>query len=130
MVGYYKDNIHLTWIKDNNYYNVRYGAKYNLNPNEIGAQYLLLYSKDQTESTLFFKLKNNETKVYSKTELKNNLNYKTIPSQEMYLVYKIEEELEKEFRDINIDLTKLDGLGANKRPKTISLETLMNSKIK
>ena len=30
----------------------------------------------------------------------------------------------------NIDLTKLDGLGANKRPKTISLETLMNSKIK
>ena len=130
MVGYYKDNIHLTWIKDNNYYNVRYGAKYNLNPNEIGAQYLLLYSKDQTESTLFFKLKNNETKVYSKTELKNNLNYKTIPSQEMYLVYKIEEELEKEFRDINIDLTKLDGLGANKRPKTISLEILMNSKIK
>jgi len=130
LVGYYKDNIHLTWIKDNNYYNVRYGAKYNLNPNEIGAQYLLLYSKDQTESTLFFKLKNNETKVYSKTELKNNLNYKTIPSQEMYLVYKIEEELEKEFRDINIDLTKLDGLGANKRPKTISLEILMNSKIK
>ena len=88
---------------------MRYGAKYNLNPNEIGAQYLLLYSKDQTESTLFFKLKNNETKVYSKTELKNNLNYKTIPSQEMYLVYKIEEELEKEFRDINIDLTSRQG---------------------
>jgi hypothetical protein len=129
LVGYYKDDIHLTWIKDNNYYNVRYGEKYNLNPNEIGAQYLLLYSKDQTETTLLFKLKNNETKVYSKTELRNNLNYKTIPSQEMYLVYKIDEDIEEEFRNINIDLKKLDGLGANKRPKAINLEILMNSKI-
>ena len=38
----------------------------------------------------------------------------------------IEEEIEEEFRNINVDLTKLDGLGANKRPKAISLELLMN----
>jgi predicted component of viral defense system (DUF524 family) len=130
LVGYYKDNVHLNWIIDNNYYNVRYGDKYELSPNEISAQYLLLYSKYQTESTLFFKLKSNGAKVYSKAELINDLKYKTIPSQEMYLVYKIEDKCENEFSGLNIDLTNLDGLGANKRPISISMEQLMKSKIK
>ena len=52
------------------------------------------------------------------------------PSQEMYLVYQLEEEFEKEFIGLNIDLTKIDGLGANKRPIAISIEQLMKSKIK
>jgi predicted component of viral defense system (DUF524 family) len=130
LVGYYKDDIHLSWIKDEGFYNVRYGDKYDLSTNEIGAQYLLLYSKDQTESTLFFKLKSNGAKVYTKSELKKDLKYKTTPSQEMYLVYQLEEEYEKEFSNLNIDLSKLDGLGENKRPIAISIEKLMNSKIK
>jgi predicted component of viral defense system (DUF524 family) len=130
LLGYYKDDIHLSWIKDEGFYNVRYGDKYELSTNEIGAQYLLLYSKDQTESTLFFKLKSNGAKVYTKSELKKDLKYKTTPSQEMYLVYKLEEEYEKEFSNLNIDLSKLDGLGENKRPIAISIEKLMNSKIK
>jgi predicted component of viral defense system (DUF524 family) len=130
LVGYYKDRIHLSWIKDEGFYNVRYSDKYELSTNEIGAQYLLLYSKDQTESTLFFKLKSNGAKVYTKSELKKDLKYKTTPSQEMYLVYQLEKEYEKEFSNINIDLSKLDGLGENKRPIAISLEKLMNSKIK
>ena len=130
LVGYYKDNIHLSWIKDEGFYNVRYGDKYELSTNEIGAQYLLLYSKDQTESTLFFKLKSNGAKLYTKSELKKELKYKTTPSQEMYLVYQLEEEYEKEFSNLYIDLSKLDGLGENKRPIAISLEKLMNSKIK
>ena len=130
LVGYYKDDIHLSWIKDEGLYNVRYGDKYELSTNETGAQYLLLYSKDQTESTLFFKLKSNGAKVYTKSELKKDLKYKTTPSQEMYLVYQLEEEYEKEFSNLNIDLSKLDGLGENKRPIAISIEKLMNSKIK
>ena len=130
LVGYYKDRIHLSWIKDEGFYNVRYSDKYELSTNEIGAQYLLLYSKDQTESTLFFKLKSNGAKVYTKSELKKDLKYKTTPSQEMYLVYQLEKEYEKEFSNLNIDLSKLDGLGENKRPIAISLEKLMNSKIK
>jgi predicted component of viral defense system (DUF524 family) len=130
LVGYYKDNIHLSWIKSEGFYNVRYGDKYELSTNEIGAQYLLLYSKDQNESTLFFKLKSNGAKVYTKSELKKDLKYKTTPSQEMYLVYQLEKEYEKEFNNLKIDLTKLDGLGENKRPIAISIEKLMNSKIK
>ncbi len=130
LVGYYKDDIHLSWIKDKGFYNVRYGDKYNLSTNEIGAQYLLLYSKGQTESTIFFKLKSNGAKVYTKSELKNDLKYKATPSQEMYLVYQLEEQYEKEFSNINFDLTQLDGLGENKRPIAISLENIMKIKIK
>jgi predicted component of viral defense system (DUF524 family) len=130
LVGFYKDETHLSWIKDKGLYNVRYGVKYALSANEIGAQYLLLYSKYQTESTLFFKLKINGTKVYTKSELENDLKYKSAPSQEMYLVYKLEEECEKEFSNLNIDLLKIDGLGEDKRPIAISIEKLMKSKIK
>jgi hypothetical protein len=128
LIGYYKDDIHLNWIESEGFYNVRYGDKYDLSTNEIDAQYLLLYSKDQTESSLFYKLKHNGTKVYTKSELKNNLKYKSTPSQEMYLVFQLEDECEKEFKSLNIDLSRLNGLGANKRPIAISIEELMKSK--
>ena len=130
LVGYYKDDTHLSWIKEKKYYNVRYGEKYDLSTNEIGAQYLLLYSKDQTESTLFFKLKNNEAKFFTKSELQADLGYKTTPSQDVYLVYQLLNEVEKEFSGLNIDLSKIDGLGANKKPIAISIEQLMKSKMR
>jgi predicted component of viral defense system (DUF524 family) len=130
LVGYYKNDMHLSWIKEKLLYNVRYGNKYDLSPNEIGAKYLLLYSKDQTESSLFFKLKNNGTRVYTNIELKNDLKYKSTPTENMYLVYQLLEECEKEFLGLNIDLSKIQGLGAIKRPIAISIEKLLKSKIK
>lgn len=130
LVGYYKDDVHLSWINEKRLYNIRYGDKYSLTPNEIGASYLLLYSKDQTESVLFFKINKIGPKVYTKSELKKELKYKTTPSQEMYLIYQLEEYYEKEFSNIKIDLTKLKGLGANKRPMAISLEKFIGLKTK
>ena len=130
LVGYYKDETHLSWIIEKELYNVRYGDKYALSPDEIGANYLLLYSKDQTQTNLFFKLKNNGAKVYTKSELKKDLKYKTTPSQDLYLIYQLEKEIEKEFKDLTIDLSKIDGLGENKRPVAISIEKLLRSKIK
>ena len=130
LVGYYKDETHLSWIIEKELYNVRYGDKYALSRDEIGANYLLLYSKDQTQTNLFFKLKNNGAKVYTKSELKKDLKYKTTPSKDLYLVYQLEKEIEKEFKDLRIDLSKLDGLGENKRPVAISLEKLMWYKVK
>ena len=129
LVGYYKDDNHLKWIDRKRLYNVRYGERYGLKTNEIGAQYLLLYSKDQVESTLFFKLKKNGAKFYSKSELKEDLEYRTSPSQEMYLVYQLEDDCEKEFSGLNIDLNKLNGLGANKKPIAITLTELLKAKI-
>lgn len=130
LVGYYKDESHLSWIKEKNLYNVRYGDKYALSPDEIGTNYLLLYSKDQTESNKFYKINKNGPKLYTKSELKKDLKYKTTPSQDLYLIYQLEKEIEKEFKDLNIDLSKLDGLGENKRPVAISIEKLLRSKIK
>ena len=130
LVGYYKDETHLSWLIEKELYNVRYGDKYALSRDEIGANYLLLYSKDQTQTNLFFKLKNNGAKVYTKSELKKDLKYKTKPSQDLYLIYQLEKEIEKEFKDLTIDLSKLDGLAENKRPVSISLEKLMRYKVK
>jgi predicted component of viral defense system (DUF524 family) len=130
LVGYYKDDLHLSWIIENGLYNVRYGEKYSLSPEEIDAQYLLLYSKDQKESTLFFKLKHRETKVYSKAELKEVLKYKSEPSQDMYLVYQLEKECESEFNSLVVDLSRVVDSNIGFRPKSITLEHLLRAKIK
>jgi predicted component of viral defense system (DUF524 family) len=125
LVGYYKDDKHLEWINDSKLYNVRYGDKYELTPNEIGATYLLLYSKEQTSSNKFYKLSSKGPKVYTDTELKDDLKYKTKPSQPMYLVYSIATDIEKEFENLEFDLTKIKNLGAVKRPISIDLEQLI-----
>jgi hypothetical protein len=129
IIGYYKNENHLEWIKKNSLYNIRYGEKYPLSSIEIGAQYLLLYSKDEKASNLFFKLQKNNTKIYSKLELTNVLKYPTIPSQEMYLVYSLKNECEKEFNGITFSLNEIEGLGENKRPIAVSLEQLLKHKL-
>lgn len=129
LVGYYKGESHLNWIKQKGVYNVRYNDRYNLQSNDIAAQYLLLYSKDQSETTLFFKLKKNEAKIYTKSELKDILNYPTNPSQDTYLVYSLDKEIEKEFDELKIDLTKITVEKETKRPQSIDLITLLKAKI-
>jgi hypothetical protein len=130
LVGYYKDETHLRWIKEQGLYNVRYGEKYSLTSNEIDAKYLLLYSENQKESALFFKLKHHKTKVYSKSELKETLKYKSEPSQDMYLIYQLESECEKEFTGLKIELDSIIGTSIDYRPKAISIEKLLRSKVK
>jgi hypothetical protein len=130
LVGYYKDETHLRWIKEQGLYNVRYGEKYSLTSNEIGAKYLLLYSENQKESALFFKLKHHKTKVYSKSELKEILKYKSEPSQDMYLIYQLESECEKEFTGLKIELSSIVDSGIRFRPKSITIEQLLKAKIK
>jgi hypothetical protein len=46
------------------------------------------------------------------------------------LIYQLEREIEKEFKNLTIDLSKLDGLGENKRLVSIIIEKLLRSKIK
>lgn len=128
LLGYYKNESHLNWIKQKGLYNVRYNDRYSLQSNDLAAQYLLLYSKNQTQTNLFFKLKKNEAKIYSKSELKSLLNYPTIPSQNTYLVFSLEEAIEKEFDEIKIDLTKIPLIRENKRPQSIDLITLLKAK--
>jgi hypothetical protein len=76
-------------------------------------------------SNKFYKLSSKGPKVYTDTELKDDLKYKTKPSQPMYLVYSIDTEIEKEFEALEFNLTKIKNLGANKRPISIDLEQLI-----
>jgi len=130
LIGYYKDQKHLNWITNKNnpnmYYNVRYGEKYNLSVKEISAKYLLLYTKNETESILFYKLKSDGPKFYSKDELLK-LNYPSEPTQPMYMIYELDTELEVEFQDKKWDLTRLPKLGEDKRPYSVSLSELMKT---
>jgi hypothetical protein len=125
LLGYYKTETHLEWIRSEYLYNIRYGHKYSLSSNHVTAKYLLLYTKDKKESNLFFKLKPEGPRLYSKDELINILKYPTSPSEPMYLVYTLENEIDPEFIDITLDLTKFESLGENKKPRTISLTELM-----
>lgn len=130
LIGYYKDQKQLNWITKTNspkmYYNVRYGEKYNLSVKDISAKYLLLYTGKEKESTLFYKLKSDGPKFYSKEELVK-LNYPTEPTQPMYMIYEIEQNLEVEFQDKKWDLTRLPKLGEDKRPYSVSLSELMKT---
>lgn len=123
LIGYYRGENHLKWIEENLMYNVRYGDKYSLTPNEVGAKFLFLYTKDINgniivpEKELFEinqsadKSKREEPdqifygpRFYSKNKMTQKLNY-TKPSQEMYLVYSLKRESEfqiKEFSAENI----------------------------
>lgn len=130
LVGYYKDDKHLNWIRDNKFYNVRFGEKYNLGIKELSAQYLLLYSKNQMKTPLFFKLKKNTVRVYGKDELTKELKYYSTPTQELYLIFYLEDRCESEFNDLCIDLSGINGLVRNKRPLALSLEEIMKLKVK
>ena len=57
-----------------------------------------------------------------------DLEYKTSPSQEMYLVYELENECEIEIKDLKIDISLIPGLRIDKRPSTITVEQLMKAK--
>jgi hypothetical protein len=48
----------------------------------------------------------------------------------MYLVYQLDETVEKEFAGLTIDLQNLVGLGENKKPLAISMKQLMRAKKK
>ena len=127
LIGYYKNKEHLNWIINNpqKYYNVRYGEKYKLSVNDISANYLLLYSKDDKETDLFYKIKKGGPKFYSKEELKNLLKYPTDPTEQMYMVYELEDELEVEFQNKMWDLTHLKNLNDSKKPYSVSLLELL-----
>lgn len=125
LVGYIKNDIQLDWLKETNHYNIRYGEKYPLTPEEIGAKYLLLYSNDDEIEPHFYKLSKDGPKFYSGKELQEDLGYKTKPSQPMYLVYQLDSEIENEFK--NKEWKVPQNPNHNERPFAISLTELLNS---
>ena len=134
LVGFYKNSDHLNWIISNGLYNVRTGTtrgSLRLSPKETGAKYLLLHTHDEIKTGRLLKLKENGPRIFSKQDLINK-SYEN-PSQDFYLVFNIEEAIEKEFENMTWDITRLDGYDgarASALPFSVSITELMKVLIK
>lgn len=134
LVGYYKNDLHLNWVRKHNLYNFRTGSKsgsLSLGVAEVNARYLLLHGPGQTASGLLFKLNNRAPKLFSKQDLLQK-GYPG-PTRELYLVYTTDPEVEPEFAGMRWDVTKLPGYRANRAsglPFSVSLTELMKVLVK
>ncbi|MBO9728984.1 MAG: DUF2357 domain-containing protein [Chitinophaga sp.] len=131
LVGYYKNEEHLKWILSSNLYNTRINSKKGpmyLNPFITSAKYLLLHNKEEKISTKFFKLKTKGPKVFSKQDLQKK-KYPTPPSQDLYLVFEIDPNIETDFKEYSWNVTRLKGFKSGKGyalPFAISLAEVMS----
>ena len=134
LVGFYKTE-NLDWIIKSGLYNARADSKrgsLRLGPGEAGAKYLLLHSNGETKTNLLLKITEAGPRVFSKKTLIDK-GYPSVPSQEYYLVYKVEEITDFELQNQKWDITKLDkhkqGRGSA-LPFSVTLTELMNVKVK
>lgn len=133
LIGFYKDQEHLKWIHKNKIYNTRAGSKrgsLNLGIKETGAKYLVLHSFAEADKVML-KLKGNGPRIFSKANM--IAKFYPNPRQEFYLVYDIDDQLEKEFEFMRFDITKLSGYVAgpdSALPFAVTLTELMRVIIK
>jgi predicted component of viral defense system (DUF524 family) len=134
LVAYYRSKEQLDWILKNQLYNTRTETRrgsLRLNKENTSARYLLLHGDNETKTGRLFKLNPEGPRVFSKEKL-IELKYPA-PSQLYYIVYKIIDEPEKEFKDIKWDITQLAKYQAMRNsslPFSVSLTELMKSKVK
>ncbi|TYA58011.1 DUF2357 domain-containing protein [Formosa maritima] len=133
LVGFYKTE-NLNWIIKSGLYNARADSKrgsLRLGPGEAGARYLLLHSTGETKTSRLFKITETGPRVFSKKTLLDK-GYPTEPSQDYYLVYKVEEVSDVELQNQKWDITKLDkhkqGRGSG-LPFSVTMTELMKVKV-
>jgi hypothetical protein len=131
LITYYKKE-NLAWIIKNGLVNVRTGSdrgSLRLGSKETGAKYLLLHTEGETITSKLFRITESGPRIFSKQTLIKK-GYPSVPSQDFYLVYKIESIIENEFNDRKWDISKLNdykkGRGAA-LPFSSTLTELMNS---
>lgn len=135
LVAYYKNGDHLNWILKTKLYNARTEstrASLRLGPGEAGAKYLLLHSEGELVSGNLFKIIETGPRIFSKQTLLNK-GYPTEPSQDFYLVYKVDKVVEEVFQNRKWDISKLElskkGRGSV-LPFSITLTDLMKVVLK
>jgi predicted component of viral defense system (DUF524 family) len=133
LVGFYKDQQHRDWIETTGLYNARMNSKrgsLQLGPAEAGASYLLLHSNGKLETADIWRITGTGPRVFSKEEMLRK-GYPD-PSQEFYLVCKIESVDASAFAHAVWDIRKLEkykqGRGSA-LPFAVSLTELMRSKV-
>jgi predicted component of viral defense system (DUF524 family) len=134
LVGFYKSDEHLDWIKENSLYNTRVSDKddlLNLTRAETEARFLLLRTFNETKTSRLFSINKKGPRVLSKQDLLNK-GYPTKPSQDYYLVYETDELEFDELSEISWDVTKLPGYLRGPQsalPFSVTLAELMKAKI-
>lgn len=135
LVAYYKDAQHLEWIKKYRFYNARTGRKrgsLRLSPKETGAKYILLHTLGETKTNILIKVKETGPRIFSKQDMIDS-RYPNPDPANYYLVYDIDEVIEKEFKNMKWDITKLTGYKtgmASGIPFSTSLTELMGVLVK
>ncbi len=134
LVGFYKKD-NLDWIIKSGLYNARAESdrgSLRLGPRESGAKYLLLHTSGETKTGRILKITETGPRVFSKQTLISK-GYPTEPSQNYYLVYKIQEISDTELMNQEWDITLLEkyrqGRGSA-LPFSVTLSELMKTKIK
>ncbi len=134
IIGYCKNDDHFNWIVKEGLYNSRTETNrgsLRLEPKVAGAKYLLLRTENSTTTGNLFKIIEIGPRVFSKIKLLK-IGYPSEPSQDFYLVYKIEKIKDSEFSNIKWDVSKLSGYKSGREsanPFAVSLSDLMKVKV-
>ncbi|MEH0157353.1 DUF2357 domain-containing protein [Limibacter armeniacum] len=133
LVGYYRES-NYKWIIEKGLYNIRIDSSrgsLRLGPSEAGANYVLLHTDSESETSKLFKIIEQGPRVFSKQELLKN-EYPSTPSQDYYLVYKIQKVIESGLEGKSWDIKKLQeykDAGESALPFSVTLSRLMKAKI-
>ena len=109
LVGFYKKE-NLDWILKSGLYNARANSKIDslrLGPGKACAKYLLLFSNDEIKTSQLLKITEIGPRIFSKKTL-IDMGYPSVPSQDYYLIYKVENIRDIDLENQKWDITKLD----------------------
>lgn len=134
LVGYYKKE-NWDWIIRSGLYNARAGSSrgsLRLGPAEAGVKYLVLHSDDELITNKILEIKEVGPRVFSKEALLR-FKYPSIPSQDYYLVYRVEEVNDPELSGQQWDIRKLEAYKSGRRsglPFAVTITELMKAIVK
>lgn len=133
IIGFYKNEEHLSWILNKNLYNLRTGTdmgSFPLSGDNINAKYLILHGKNELITSRIFELKPLGPKIYSGNDLISK-GYSD-PKGELYIVYKIGRDVSEEFGNLSVDLRKLSNFETNRKsaiPFSATLTEVLKAKV-
>ena len=109
LVGYYKDQKHLDWIKKKKLYNFRMGTGSGslvLDAETVGAKFLLLHGPGDETANILYRIVSRGPRIVTKEDL-DDKGYSNA-TQQNYLLVELEEVLNPEFQNLNISFKKLE----------------------
>jgi hypothetical protein len=109
IIGYYRSEEQLNWIRENKLYNVRVGnakGSVEISPALVGAKYLLLYG---AQGQFKYRLAETSPTLWSKEDLKKK-GYSN-PHHDFYFMFHLSEQLvDGDLAQMQIDINKLESL--------------------